>query len=69
MIYEEAIVDGVLCWRNPPRDCKDHGPWVPKTPQELTAMLMESRRTAATPVPVRLPVYGQGVGLNELLSG
>ncbi|OGT54220.1 MAG: hypothetical protein A3E01_00075 [Gammaproteobacteria bacterium RIFCSPHIGHO2_12_FULL_63_22] len=61
MIYEEAIVDGVLCWRNSPRDCKGHGSWVPKTPQELTAMLMEARRASAVIPPMRLPFYGPGL--------
>lgn len=70
MIYEEAIVDGVLCWRNSPRDCKGHGPWIPKTPQELTAMLMEARNavrmhpvivmnppTIVAPQPMAIPTY------------
>ena len=70
MYYEEAIVDGVLCWRNSPRDCKGHGPWIQKTPQELTAMLMESRNVArmhpvivmnppaiSAPQPMTIPTY------------
>lgn len=56
MIYEEAIVEGVLCWR----DCKGHGDWVPKTSQELTAMLMEARRASAVIPPMRLPFYDPG---------
>ncbi len=70
MIHEEAIVDGVLCWRNSPRDCKGHGPWIQKTPQELTAMLMEARNAArmhqvivmnppviVAPQPMAIPTY------------
>lgn len=56
MIYEEAIVDGVLCWRNSPRNCKGHGPWIQKTPQELTAMLLEARNAVRMhPVTVMNP--------------
>ena len=67
MIYEEAIVDGVLCWRNSPRDCKGHGPWIPKTPQELTAMLMEARRTAAEKQPERLRYIAPGVVIQPVV--
>ncbi len=59
MIYEEQIVDGVLCWRMSPRDCKGYGDWVQKSPQELTALVLEFRRRQATqvPVPQYLPPY------------
>jgi hypothetical protein len=46
MFYEEAIINGVLCWRNSPKDCKGHGNWIEKSPQELTTMLMEWRNMA-----------------------
>ena len=50
MLYEEQIIDGVLCWRMSPRDCKGYGDWVPKTAQELTALVLELRQRRAAPV-------------------
>ena len=52
MIYEEKIVDGVLCWRMSPRDCKGYGDWIQKTSQELTTLLLELRQRPAFGPPV-----------------
>ena len=51
MIYEEKIIDGVLCWRMSPRDCRGYGDWISKTAQELTALVLELRRHQAAPAP------------------
>ena len=51
MLYEEKIVDGVLCWRMSPRDCKGYSDWIPKTAQELTALVLELRQRRAAPMP------------------
>ena len=61
MIYEEEIVDGVLCWRMSPRDCKGHDSWTPKTAKELTSMLLEARRAKAPVSPCLPPVFLQPV--------
>lgn len=50
MFYEEQLIDGVLCWRMSPRDCKGYGDWIPKTAQELTALVLELRQRQAAPV-------------------
>ncbi len=52
MNYEEAIIDGALHWRDSPRDGKDNIPWIPRTRQELTTMLMEARNAAARMYPM-----------------
>lgn len=39
MYYEEQVINGVLCWRSTPS-----GEWVQKTPEQLTAMLLEARQ-------------------------
>jgi hypothetical protein len=44
-MYEEKILDGVLCWKVTP-----DGEWVQKTAQQLTEMLLEARRGKA-PLP------------------
>lgn len=41
MFYEEKVINGVICWRSSPKDCKGHGDWIPKTPEQLTAMLIK----------------------------
>ena len=55
MIYEESIIDGVLCWRMSPRDCKGYGNWIPKTAQELTTLVFELRQRPA----IAPPAYPQ----------
>ena len=43
MIYETQIVNGVLCWRHSPRDCRGYADWTEKTAAELTSMLLEAK--------------------------
>lgn len=57
MYYEECVIAGVLHWRG-----TSEGTWAAKTPQQLTQMLLESRREKAravvAPVVVQ-PVFVQ----------
>ena len=39
MYYEETIINGVLHWRTSPV-----GSWIAKTPEQLTAMILELRK-------------------------
>lgn len=39
MKYEETIINGVLHWRK-----KSNSKWIAKTPQELTQMILETRK-------------------------
>lgn len=53
MFYEEAVIDGVLCWRGTP-----NGEWIAKTQQQLTQMLLEARRERLhMPPPVFVQPY------------
>jgi len=40
MFYEEKVINGVLCSRGTPT-----GEWTPKTPEQLTQLLLDARRT------------------------
>ena len=42
MYYEEKVIDGVLCWRGSP-----DGEWSRKTTEQLTQMLIDTKRQLA----------------------